>query len=26
MGFGADVLKNVVTGAWKLPESESAHL
>jgi len=26
MGFGAVVLKNVVTRAWKLPKSESAHL
>jgi len=26
MGFGADLLKNVVTRAWKLPKSESAHL
>jgi len=24
--FRADVLKYVVTGAWKLPKSESAHL
>jgi len=24
--FGADLLKNVVTRAWKLPKSESAHL
>jgi len=23
---GADLLKNVVTRAWKLPKSESAHL
>jgi len=26
MGSGADLLKNVVTTAWKLPKSESAHL
>ena len=26
MGFGADLLKNVVTKAWKLPKLESAHL
>ena len=26
MAFGADLLKNVVTRAWKLPKSESAHL
>jgi len=26
MGFVADLLKNVVTRAWKLPKSESAHL
>jgi len=26
MGFGADQLKNLVTRAWKLPKSESAHL
>jgi len=26
MGFGADLLKNVVNRAWKLPKSESAHL
>jgi len=26
MGFGADLLKNVVSGAWKLPKSEFAHL
>jgi len=26
MGFGADLLKNVVTTAWQLPKSESAHL
>ena len=26
MGFGADLLKNVVTTAWKLPKLESAHL
>jgi len=26
MGFGADLLKNVVSRAWKLPKSESAHL
>jgi len=26
MGFGADLLKNVVTRAWKLPKSKSAHL
>ena len=26
MGFGADLLKNAVTTAWKLPKSESAHL
>jgi len=26
MGFGADLLKNVVTRDWKLPQSESAHL
>jgi len=26
MGFGADLLKNVVTRAWKLRKSESAHL
>jgi len=25
MGFGADLLKNMVTRAWKLPKSESAH-
>ena len=24
--FGADLLKNAVTTAWKLPKSESAHL
>ena len=24
--FGADLLKNVVARAWKLPKSESAHL
>jgi len=24
--FGADLLTNVVTRAWKLPKSESAHL
>jgi len=24
--FGADLLKNMVTRAWKLPKSESAHL
>jgi len=24
--WGADLLKNVVTRAWKLPKSESAHL
>jgi len=26
MGFGAEPLKSVVTGARKLPKSESAHL
>jgi len=26
MGFAADLLKNVVTGAWKLLNSDSAHL
>ena len=26
VGFGADLLKNVVTRAWKLPKLESAHL
>ena len=26
MGYGPDLLKNVVTRAWKLPKSESAHL
>jgi len=26
MGFGADLLKSVVSRAWKLPKSESAHL
>jgi len=26
VGFGADLLKNVVTRAWKLPKSKSAHL
>jgi len=26
VGFGTDLLKNVVTRAWKLPKSESAHL
>jgi len=26
MGFAADLLKNVVTRAWKLPKLESAHL
>jgi len=26
MGFGADLLKNVVTRAWKLSKSEYAHL
>ena len=26
MRFGADLLKNVVSRAWKLPKSESAHL
>jgi len=26
MGFGADLFKNVVSRAWKLPKSESAHL
>jgi len=26
MRFGADLLTNVVTRAWKLPKSESAHL
>ena len=26
MGFAADMLKNVVNRAWKLPKSESAHL
>jgi len=26
MGFAADLLKSVVTRAWKLPKSESAHL
>ena len=26
VGFGADLFKNVVTTAWKLPKSESAHL
>jgi len=26
MGFGADLFKNVVTRAWKVPKSESAHL
>jgi len=26
MGFGAHLLKNVVTRAWKLPKPESAHL
>jgi len=26
MGFGADLLKNMITRAWKLPKSESAHL
>jgi len=25
MGFGADLLQNVVTRAWKLPKSKSAH-
>jgi len=25
VGFGADLLKNVVTGAWQLQKSESAH-
>jgi len=24
--FGADLLKNVVTRAWKLPRSEPTHL
>jgi len=24
MGFAADMLKNVVTRAWKLPKSESS--
>jgi len=26
MRFGADLLTSVVTRAWKLPKSESAHL
>jgi len=26
MGFSADLLKNVVIRAWKLPKSESTHL
>ena len=26
MGFADDLLKNVVTKAWKLPKSESTHL
>jgi len=26
MAFAADLLTNVVTRAWKLPKSESAHL
>jgi len=26
MGYSADLLKNVVTRAWKLPKSQSAHL
>jgi len=26
MGFGAHLLKNMVSWAWKLPKSESAHL
>jgi len=26
MWFGADLLKNMVIRAWKLPKSESAHL
>jgi len=26
MGSGADLLTNVVTRAWKLPKSKSAHL
>jgi len=26
MGFAADLLKTVVSRAWKLPKSESAHL
>jgi len=26
MGSGADLLKDVLTSAWKLPKSESAHL
>jgi len=25
MGFGVEVFKNVMTTAWKLPKSESAH-
>jgi len=26
MGFGADLLRNMVSRAWKLPKSESTHL
>jgi len=26
VGFGADLLKNDITRAWKLPKSESARL